>query len=149
MKEIKSPVGIWMDYRGAQIIKIDQLDISLCMYVESDIDEEHPVGGSGSSTPYGPQEAISEHRFLNKRHQQEQKFYQTIMSKIKDRDALYIMGPGQAKLGLENAVKADKNFNPVLLEVETSHKLTPNQIKAKVKDYFHLLGCSEPARKLD
>jgi len=136
-----------MDYRVAHIIKIDQNDISLCMEIQSNIDEEHPVGGSGSSTPYGPQEAVSEHRFLNKRYQQEQKYYRAIMGNIEDRDALFIMGPGQAKLGLESAIRIQKSYQPTLMEVETTHKLTINQIKAKVKDYFHLLGCSEPARK--
>ena len=148
MKEITKPVGIWMDYRVAYLTKIDSNKISLCMEIESEIDEEHPVGGSGSSTPYGPQEAISEHRFLNKRYQQEKSYYKKIIAQITDRDAVFIMGPGQAKLGLESSIRSQQNFQPILMEVETVHRLTQNQIKAKVKDYFHILGASEPARRI-
>lgn len=148
MKDITKPVGIWLDFRKAFIIKIDDHLISLCLEIESNIDEEHPVGGSRSSTPYGPQETVSEHRFLNRRQQQEYKYYRSIIAKIKDRDALFIMGPGQAKLGLEAAIKDQKKLVPQLIAVETAHKMTFNQIKSKVKDYFHLLGCCEPSRKL-
>ena len=146
MKQIRKPVGLWLDFRQAYIVMIND-NHAETSEILSQIDEGHPVGGSRSSTPYGPQDAISEPGHLHRRTQQEKRYYQDIIEHIKGRDGIYIMGPGQAKLGLESEIRGDQKQVSYLLDVETCGRLTPNQIKSKVMDYFHLLGASDPARR--
>ncbi|MDH3708379.1 MAG: hypothetical protein OER04_00750 [Cyclobacteriaceae bacterium] len=146
MKRITKPVGLWMDFRHAYIVMINDNN-TVTTEVSSFIDEGHAVGGSGSATPYGPQDAVSEPRHLKRRLQQEKRYYQSILEHIHDRDGIYIMGPGQAKLGLESEIRENHEKIDYLLDVETCGRLTHNQVKAKVKDYFHLLGASDPARR--
>ena len=135
MKNIQKPVGIWLDYRDAYIVFINN-DSEKTLHLTSHIDESHPVGGSGTSTPYGAQEAISETKYLNRRQQQEKQYYLSIIEKLSPRDGIYIMGPSQAKIGLEQEMSKKPGQAGEILAVESCNRITDNQIKAKVRDFF-------------
>lgn len=135
MKNIQKPVGIWLDYRDAYIVFINN-DSEKTLHLTSHIDESHPVGGSGTSTPYGAQEAISETKYLHRRQQQEKQYYLSIIEKLSPRDGIYIMGPSQAKIGLEQEMSKKPGQAGEILAVESCNRITDNQIKAKVRDFF-------------
>ena len=135
MKNIQKPVGIWLDYRDAYIVFINN-GSEKTLHLTSHIDESHPVGGSGTSTPYGAQEAISETKYLNRRQQQEKQYYLSIIEKLSPRDGIYIMGPSQAKIGLEQEMSKKPGQAGEILAVESCNRITDNQIKAKVRDFF-------------
>ena len=63
MKTINKPVGVWLDFRDALITYLDN-GTERIVRISSEIDESHPVGGSGTSTPYGAQDAVSETKHL-------------------------------------------------------------------------------------
>jgi len=46
------------------------------------------------------------------------------------------MGPGEAKLELKKEIEKSKALIPKIVGVQTSDKMTNNQIAAKVKSYF-------------
>jgi stalled ribosome rescue protein Dom34 len=135
MKTISKPVGIWLDSREAIIVYLDN-GTEKIFRLHSEIDETHPVGGSGSSTPYSAQEAVSETRYLHRRQQQEKQYYQSISEKISKRDAIYIMGPSQAKIGLEQELKKQSQQAENIVAVESCDRITDNQIRAKIRDFF-------------
>ena len=135
MKNIQKAVGIWLDYRDAYIVFINN-GSEKTLHLTSHIDESHPVGGSGTSTPYGAQEAISETKYLHRRQQQEKQYYLSIIKKLSDRDGIYIMGPSQAKVGLEQEMSKKPEQSGKILAVKSCNRITDNQIKAKVRDFF-------------
>ena len=135
MKTFKKPAGIWLDSREAFIVYLDDNKENTLRLI-SEIDESHPVGGSGSSTPYSAQEAVSETKYLHRRQHQEKQYFQSIIQKLTSRDAVYIMGPSQAKIGLEQELNKQPDLAAKIQKVESCDRITDNQIRAKVRDYF-------------
>ena len=56
---MKKQQGVWLDIRNAHIVTITGSDVDMQTII-SGIDEYNPKGGSGTCTPYGPQDSISE-----------------------------------------------------------------------------------------
>ena len=135
MDKIQKPVGVWLDFREALIVYLDEGKVSSSR-LDSGIDESHPVGGSGTSTPYSAQEAVSETKYLHRRQQQEKLYYQSIIEKLNSRDAVYILGPAQAKTGLEQEMKKQLKLGQKIKAVQSCDRITDNQICAKVRDFF-------------
>ena len=135
MDKIQKPVGVWLDFREALIVYLDEGKVSSSR-LDSAIDESHPVGGSGTSTPYSAQEAVSETKYLHRRQQQEKLYYQSIIEKLTSRDAVYIFGPAQAKIGLEQEMKKQIKLGQKIKAVHSCDRITDNQIRAKVRDFF-------------
>ena len=73
-------------------------------------------------------------------------YYLTAVIKyIKNSDYLYIFGPGKTKLKLEQKIQDEKSLDKIKLKaVETTDKMTLNEIVAQVKDFYNPL-----LRKLD
>jgi hypothetical protein len=46
------------------------------------------------------------------------------------------MGPGEAKIELEKAIKKNKDLRRRILKVETAAKMTRNQMVAYVKNFY-------------
>jgi hypothetical protein len=135
MDKIQKPVGVWLDFREALIVYLDEGKVSSSR-LNSGIDDSHPVGGSGTSTPYGAQEAVSETKYLHRRQQQEKLYYQSIIEKLTSRDAVYILGPAQAKIGLEQEMKKQIKLGQKIKAVQSCDRITDNQICARVRDFF-------------
>ena len=136
-----SRIGIWLDYKRAIIMILDPSPSTIS--VDSMIETNVPKGGSGSVTPYGPMDKVSESAFLSRRKQQESTFYRRIIAKIEHASAIYIFGPGMAKQGLLKSIKSHKGFNPDVVKMETADLMTPAQMMAKTLDFFN----ETPARR--
>jgi len=63
------------------------------------------------------------------------KYYDRIISDIKDANSILIFGPGEAKVELKKRMKS-KSFISKKVQIETEDKMTDNQITAKVRHYF-------------
>lgn len=124
-----------MDSREAFIVYLNN-GSEKTLRLSSDIDESHPVGGSGTSTPYAAQDAVSDTKYLHRRQQQEKQYYQSIIEQLSTRDGIYIMGPAKAKIGLEQVLKKQQNQSVKIMAVESCDRMTDNQIRAKVRDFF-------------
>ena len=72
-------------------------------------------------------------------------YLKAIVNHIKKADYLYIFGPGKTKLKLEQKIRDEKSLDKIKLKaVETTDKMTLNEIVAQVKDFYNPL-----LRKLD
>jgi hypothetical protein len=63
------------------------------------------------------------------------RYYEGVISIIRDADSIWIFGPGEAKVELENHLKR-KDLGERIVGVETVDKMTDQQIAAKVRDHF-------------
>jgi stalled ribosome rescue protein Dom34 len=71
-----------------------------------------------------------------RRKHQYHDFYQRVIEKTANAGRLIIFGPGEAKRELEKEIAGIKSPHVRVAAVESSDKLTENQIVAKVKDFF-------------
>ena len=133
MKNTK--VGIWLDYRAANIITLKGEDVTYNT-IESGIDDSKPRGGSRPKNAYGPVDTVSEKHFLERRKHKEKAYYETLMTAVKEVDELFVFGPAEAKDGLLKAIKTNKNFKPAFKGIETADSMTKNQKIAKVRAFY-------------
>jgi hypothetical protein len=129
-------IGIWIDHEKAFLVSIqDKRESS--KKIQSEV-ESHikALGGSRPTTPYGPQEASAEKKLDERRKQQLHKFYQKILPELREISKIYIFGPGEAKHELDKEIKKSKELSLKRVKIETADKMTENQIKARVKNYF-------------
>jgi len=133
MKKIK--IGIWLDFRVANIITLNGKGESV-ENIDSNVDPSKPRGGSRPKMKYGPVDTVSEKHFSERRKQAKKAYYENLMTAVKDADELYLFGPAEAKDGLLKAIKANNNFKPTLKGIAAADGMTENQKVAKVRAFF-------------
>jgi stalled ribosome rescue protein Dom34 len=122
MKANKS-MGIWMDHSSADII---------------DLKKENKNTITSKFTADIKEDALgrSENLMHNKRQQMLEAYYKEIATKILSYDHVVLFGPTNAKTELYNYLNKDAHFKDVKIDVKSADKLTDNEKKAFVRDYF-------------
>lgn len=131
----KRLMGIWLDSQQALIVELNGEQETLTQ-IKSKIRTGKSKGGTGMSTPYGPQDGVSESKMLEKRNNQFKKYYDDIIQVIKSGDELYVFGPAETKIGLRKVIQAIPSLGMKLAKVETSDSMTLNEVKAQVREFF-------------
>jgi hypothetical protein len=134
MKE-QEKTGIWLDFDKAYIIELTAKTEKI-KRIDSNIEHFHPSGGYGSKTAYKSQDSISESTLLARKKQQQKDFFSDIAQSLKPKSELVIFGPAEAKFKLKQALETHINFRKNNIPVEAAEKLSENQMKAWVRDYF-------------
>ena len=129
--------GIWIDTRTANLIIIVNKETTT-MTIRSEIEEYNPKGGSRSKTPWGPMQKMDERKYLERKNQQHQQYFDSILDRVRDVDELYIFGPAEAKQGLRKHLNDSAIFKGIILAVETADAMTENQKIAQVKEFFQI-----------
>ncbi len=132
---MKKQKGVWLDIRNAHIVTVSEKDTQMKTLI-SGIEEFNPKGGSGTSTPYGAQDSISESSYLKRKKLQTRKFFEAILSEIKDAEAIVLMGPAKMRIALQQFLESNPMFKGELLGNVSADSMTDNQIKAAIKEYF-------------
>lgn len=125
-------VGLWIDHKQAYAIwsKEGRVEIILSRI--------EPPAHSGGTQLGGKlnQKADVELHHNDRFRLQLNKYYQQVMSALKEADSILIMGPGQAKIELEKVIKKNKSMQKRILKVETADKMTKNQMIAYVRKFY-------------
>lgn len=128
--------GLWIDHRKAVIVTIEG-ETDHIQTIESHTEGHFRIkGGSRSSTPYGPQQTVSESQREERSLHHLHNYYQAIIHAIRDTEKILIFGPGEAKTELEKEIRKSKELSPRITAVESADKMTETQIKGKVRGYF-------------
>ena len=93
-------------------------------------DMEKHVRYSGQATE-GAGEDQRDMRFAGHLH----KYYEKIVSRIRDADAILILGPGEAKGELKTCLEGEA-LGGRIVGIETVDKMTDRQIAARVRQKF-------------
>ena len=119
-------LGIWMDHANAHLIEFstDPATLDNVELQYSHEEKEETVMSKG------------EHVMHNKEQQQQGEFYKSIAEIIKNYQEVILFGPTDAKVELSNILKEDHHFDKIKVSVETTQKMSENQMKAFVKDFF-------------
>ena len=126
-------VGLWIDHKQAYAIWYEDGRVEV---ISSNI--EPPAHSSGGTQLGGKQnqKADVELHHNDRFRLQLSKYYREVISVLKDADSILIMGPGQAKIELEKAIRKNKGMQNRVLRVETADKMTKNQMIAHVKKVY-------------
>lgn len=135
---MKRQTGIWIDSSKAIIVTLDGGKEKISE-IESDLENKiyHEKEGN-KGTFSGSHHSNTENKFEERRKNETNLFLKNVLSHIKLTDELYIFGPAEAKIKLEQKINTDKSFDISKLKmVETADSMTTNQIVAKVKKFYH------------
>jgi hypothetical protein len=126
-------VGLWIDHKQAYAIWYQDGRIEV---IPSHI--EPPVHYSGGTQLGGKlsQTADVELHHNDRFRLQLSKYYQHVISAVKNADSIFIMGPGKAKIELEKVIKKNKGMQKRVLRIETVDKMTKNQMIAYVRKFY-------------
>jgi len=132
---MKKEVGLWVDQRKAVIVTIEN-EVEVTREIQSNM-EKHVRFSSGthSKDPNVSQGSTAEDMRDRQFGNHLGRYYEGIISLIRDADSILIFGPGEAKVQLKNNLKRE-GLEGRIVGVETVDKLTNHQIEAKVRDHF-------------
>ncbi|HEX2996492.1 MAG TPA: hypothetical protein VHP14_16820 [Anaerolineales bacterium] len=130
---MKTEVGLWIDHKQAVIVTlVDQVEET--KRISSDIEKQ--VRYSGAS--HGSHDDTTEIR----RDRQDRRFddylgkyYDEVITYLRNADSILIFGPGEAKGELQKQLEGQA-LNERIANIETTDSMTDGQIVAKVRKYF-------------
>ena len=133
---MKKKIGIWIDHKEAILVSIEGGQTTV-ERIESHAESHfRPSGGWKAAGTSVAQAVSKEQKADERRKHQFHHFYQMVIKKAGKADNILIFGPGEAKLELAKEIEKIKSRHDRVAEVQTSDRLTENQIVAKVKSFF-------------
>jgi hypothetical protein len=134
---MSNQVGIWIDHQKAVIVSASA-DRAAATTLESNVGPHSRYSGrAGATMPEGgPQDEGGEKRYEKRFGRHLDQYYDEVIRHVGQADALLILGPGEAKLQLKERLRHHKALSTCTVEIETTDKLTDQQIIAKVKAHY-------------
>lgn len=134
---MKRQTGIWIDSSKAIIVSLNGKEESITEIDSTIENKSYPNREGNKGTFSGSHHSASETQLNNRKKEQTNYFMDSIIDYIKRSDELYVFGPASAKTELKKRIQTEKIIAPDKLKgVDTSDKLTINQIVAKVQDFY-------------
>jgi stalled ribosome rescue protein Dom34 len=132
---MKREAGLWIDHRQAVIVTFsDQAEV--IKRIVSNM-EKH-VRYSGASQPKDQTEShndaaedIRDRRFDNHLST----FYDEVIAYLSNVDAILILGPGEAKVELQERLEAQEPRGRIV-GIEAADKMSDGQIAAQIREHF-------------
>jgi hypothetical protein len=132
---MKKEIGLWIDHSKAVIVTIEN-EVVNTREIRSNV-EKHVRFSSGTHSNVANELHGSTAEDMRDRQFEGHlgRYYEGVISLIRDADSLLIMGPGEAKVELGNRLKHE-GLEKRIVGIETVDKLTDHQIEAKVRQQF-------------
>jgi hypothetical protein len=126
---MKRQVGLWIDHRETLVVSLtDQREETT--RIESGM-EKHVRFSGGNRSEEGSADDQRDRQFTSHLN----RYYDDVISHIRDAESILLFGPGEAKVELEKRL-ASKGLGGRIVGVETVDKMTAPQIAAKVRQHF-------------
>jgi hypothetical protein len=132
---MRTRTGVWIDHRKAIIVAVTDKGQELGLVI-SKVEKQlrrssHATLKSHFDAQKIPADDIQQRTFTEHLNI----YYDAVIACIRDAEAILIFGPGEAKGELKARLEKS-NLGGCVVGVETTDKMTDNQIAAKVKKYF-------------
>lgn len=122
--ETNNRLGIWMDHATANLMAYNDLlkvqSIELAFTHQSKMAALHH----------------SENGMHHKEQQLQEAYYKQVGAEILKYNTVLLFGPTDAKTELHNYLKKDHHFNEIEFEIQNADKMTVNEQRSFVKNYF-------------
>lgn len=118
-------VAVWMDHATAHLIEypVNQVESQVIISRFTHQEKEDTL-------------SRGERKMHNTERHEELGYYKAIGEAIRKYDSVLLFGPTEAKSELYNVLKANHNFSGVRFTLEDTDKMTPNQERVFVQEYF-------------
>lgn len=130
--------GVWIDHRKAVVVMVADEGEAI-QRISSNVDKQvrRPGGsrGSRSKTRYGPQDVSAEDNRERRFAGHLNRYYDQVISCLRDAGSILIFGPGEAKAELTKRLERE-GLRGRVVGVDTVDKMTDRQIAAKVRRRF-------------
>ena len=126
---MKSAAGLWIDHRETVVVVIGDKGEET-RRIESGM-EKHVRFSGGSGSEDGSAEDQRDRQFTGHLN----RYYDEVISHLRDAESILIFGPGEAKGELQKRL-ANKGLGERIVGIEAVDKMTDRQIAAKVRQHF-------------
>lgn len=128
--------GIWVDHDHALIVTLTSFGQTI-ERLRSEVGKRVRLSeGSRSRTVFGPQD-VSDELSRDARHQQKlQRYYDRIVAMVQKSDAIFVCGPGEARLELVKTLQQSAEMAPRIREGHPADKMTDRQFVAHVRKHY-------------
>ncbi len=132
---MKREVGLWIDHRKTVIVTVEN-EVEVTREIRSNVEKHvRSLSGTRTKAPNNSQGSTAEDMRDRQLGNHLGRYYEGIVSFIRDADSIWIFGPGEAKVELENRLNREE-LGGRIVGIETVDKMTDRQIAAKVRDHF-------------
>ena len=132
---MKTTKGLWIDHRKAIIVTVTDKGEDVKEIISHVEKQPGRFDGVRSTTPYEAQLVPADDSQERDLTAHLDKYFDEVISHLRDAEVILIFGPGEAKGELVKRVERDK-ISGRIAGVETADKMTVPQIEAKVRKYF-------------
>ena len=126
---MKNQVGLWIDHKEAFLVFLGD-GAAKTQHIESGM-EKHVRFSGRHSADDGSADDQRDRQFAAHLS----KYYDSVIALIHGAESIFLFGPGESKGELKKQLVAH-GLGERIVGVETTDKLTENQIAAKVRLYF-------------
>ncbi len=126
---MKRQAGLWIDHREAFVVFVGN-DGEETRRIRSGM-EKHVRFAGGNRSEEGSADDQRDRQFAHHLN----KYYDEVISSIRDAESILLFGPGEAKGELEKRLTT-KGLGGRIVGIETVDKMTMGQIAAKVRQHF-------------
>ncbi len=117
----KTQVGVWLDHHQAVVVSAPEGDFAIAGDFETIAPEHHRT---------------SEHTINKAEKALTLKHFRAVAAQLTAYDHILLFGPGTAQEELRNLLGDDIHFRGKKVVIDSASQMTPNQIVAKVRDFF-------------
>jgi stalled ribosome rescue protein Dom34 len=132
---MKTATGLWIDHRKAVIVTVtgkEEEVKEILSHVEKQLGR---IEGTRATTSYEAQLVPADDSQERGLTGHLDKYYDEVISHLRDAKTILIFGPGEAKGELVKRIERDK-LSERIARIETADKMTVPQITAEVRKYL-------------
>jgi hypothetical protein len=132
---MKREVGVWIDHHRTVMVSMMD-DKEQTREIHSNVEKHEKLSGgartkAANSSAMSGAEDVIDRRFDNHLNG----YYDGVVSMLRNADAIWIFGPGEAKDELKKRLEREQ-LGGRIVSVETVDKMTDRQIMAKARQHF-------------
>jgi hypothetical protein len=128
-------IGLWIDHKKAVIVSISDKREEIKQVISKVEKQIRRSGDSPLKGPFDSYQVPPENKRQNAFTRHLNIYYDAVIAAIRDAEAIFISGPGEAKVELKKRL-LKKNFAGQVKGVETADKITDRQFAIKVRKLF-------------
>ncbi len=132
-------IGLCLDHADAHFIDITTEPATITTVHSSQESQLRTPGESGDGMSLGNNRSTNnEHQKHNREQDIMHHYYKILADRLREYDTIFLFGPTKAKDELNNILTEDQHFKLKHIKVESTDKLTENQMVAKVREHFSI-----------
>ncbi len=133
-------VGVWIDHSKAHLVGYNNGKVEVIETIESPYESIKRIEGEvNDMTRFSPNPehtSNNEHKKNNITQNEHNEYFKLMEAKLHAFDDIFLFGPGTAKEKMRNRLRENKSFNGKWFAVQSSDKMTDNQLLAFVREFY-------------